>query len=503
MRLGGDSLAETILEMKEINKYFSGVCALDHAQLDLRKGEVLALIGENGAGKSTLMKILTGVYTKDGGTILYKGKELELHSPKDALDMGIGIIHQELNLMNDMTVADNIFVGREIMKGLIVDRKAENAEAAKLLGLLHMDIDPDERVGTLTVARQQMVEIAKALSYNSEVLIMDEPTAALTVGEIKDLFTVIRRLREQGKAIIFISHRMEELFDLSDRITVMRDGKYVGTKNTKETDVQEIIHMMVGRVIYEEAKDHSEIPEDAPIVLEAENLQADNVKNVSFYLRKGEILGFAGLVGAGRTETMLTLFGATPKKNGIIRKDGTEIRIHSPSDAVKAGIGYLSEDRKRYGLATSLTVADNTVMASLKDYVSSGLIRDRDIERISEESVKRLAIRTPGVHQTVKNLSGGNQQKVVIAKWLLRNCEILIFDEPTRGIDVGAKNEIYHLMKELVSEGKSIIMISSEMPELLRLSDRIIVMCEGRKTGELRIEETTQEKIMALATAEQ
>lgn len=493
-------MPETILKMENIDKSFSGVHALDKAELDLQKGEVLALIGENGAGKSTLMKILTGVYTKDDGSIIYKGKTIELNSPKAALMLGIGIIHQELNLMQHLSVADNIFIGKELRKGLFIDQDAEDEKTRELLDMLHIDIKPEDIVGNLTVAKQQMVEIAKALSYNSEVLIMDEPTAALTAAEIEDLFAVIEKLKQQGKSIIFISHRMEELMRISDRITVMRDGKYVGTRITKETNVQEIIQMMVGRTIFEEPKTYSDVAPDAEVILEAEHLVANNVKDVSFKLHKGEILGFAGLVGAGRTETMRALFGADARQSGTIRVKGKEVTIKNPSDAVKAGIGYLSEDRKRYGLATGLSVADNTVMASLSDFTTAGYINDGKIAAKTKDSVEKLKIKTPGIHQLIKNLSGGNQQKVVIAKWLLRDCDILIFDEPTRGIDVGAKSEIYKLMKELIDSGKSIIMISSELPELLRMSDRVMIMCEGRVTGELSIEEATQENIMSLAT---
>lgn len=346
-----------------------------------------------------------------------------------------------------------------------------------------------------------MVEIAKSLSHNNtKILVMDEPSAALTESEIEDLFTFIRRLKETGVGIIYISHRMDELKQITDRITVMRDGQYVGTVETAETSIDQVVQMMVGRVIYEEPKTHSNVGADAPVILEAEHLVSDDVKDVSFQLRKGEILGFAGLMGAGRTETMRLVCGADPRKSGVIRVNGQEVKIHSPRDAVAAGIGYLSEDRKRYGLCLGLSVSDNTVLSSLERFTTLGVVNDRKIEQASMSYVEKVHTKTPTVRTLVRSLSGGNQQKVVLSKWLLNDCDVLIFDEPTRGIDVGAKSEIYKLMNQLVEEGKSIIMISSELPELLRMSDRVVVMCEGRKTGELDIAEATQEKIMTLAT---
>ena len=494
-------MSETILRMQGIQKYFPGVHALDDAQLEVRSGEVLALIGENGAGKSTLMKILTGIYTKDDGSIELFGENVEITSPRDAQAKGISIVHQELNLMQDLTVAENIFIGRENTKGMFLDKAEQNRRAEELLQSLHLDISPKTIVRRLTVAKQQMVEIAKALSYNNtKILIMDEPSTALTESEIEDLFTFIRQLKATGVGIIYISHRMNELFQITDRITVMRDGQYVGTVQTAETNMDEIVQMMVGRVIYEEPKSHSNVPADAPVILEAEGLESLDVKNVSFQLKKGEILGFSGLMGAGRTETMRLICGADKRSGGKIKVNGKEVNIRTPKDAVAAGIGYLSEDRKRYGLCLGLSVADNTAMASLDD-VSSGLfINDGKVQMEAEKYKAQLSTKTPTVKTLVRSLSGGNQQKVVISKWLMRDCDILIFDEPTKGIDVGAKSEIYKLMNKLASEGKSIIMISSEMPELLRMSDRIVVMCEGRVTGELDISEATQEKIMTYAT---
>ena len=494
-------MGETILRMQGIQKYFPGVHALDDAQLEVRAGEVMALVGENGAGKSTLMKILTGIYPKDGGTVEFMGEQLELTGPKHAQDLGICIVHQELNLMQHLTVADNIFIGRESTKGLFLNQADQNRRTQELLDSLHLSIDPKAVVRTLSVAKQQMVEIAKALSYNNtKLLILDEPSAVLTDTEIDDLFTFVRQLKATGVGIIYISHRMDELKRITDRITVMRDGQYVGVLETAQTEIPEVVRMMVGRTIYEEPKTQSAVPADAPVILECEHLNSIDVKDVSFQLKKGEILGFSGLMGAGRTETMRLLCGADPMDSGVIKLNGKEIKVKSPRDAVKHGIGYLSEDRKRFGLCLNLSITDNTVMPSL-DILSKGLlVNDSKFDKLSDDYIEKIRTKTPSTKAKVGSLSGGNQQKVVISKWLLRDCDILIFDEPTRGIDVGAKSEIYKLMNQLASEGKSIIMISSDMPELLRMSDRVVVMCEGRVTGELDISEATQEKIMTYAT---
>ena len=494
-------MSEALLEMKDIQKSFPGVHALDNACLDVRCGEVHALVGENGAGKSTLMKVLNGIYKKDSGHIIYKGEEIELSGPLDAQRRGIGMILQELNLMPHLTVAENIFIGKEPMiGGVFLDKRKANQAAKELLASMHLDINPTRTIKSLTVAKQQMVEIAKALNNKSELFVMDEPTSPLTDSEIEELFRFIRQLKAEGRGIVYISHRLEELWQISDRITVMRDGQYVGTVNTKDVTKQDIISMMVGRVIYEEPKQKSCVKPDAPVVLEAKHLVAANVKDVSFELHKGEILGFAGLVGAGRTETMRALFGADPRVSGEIFVDGKKVEIHSPSDAVHHGIGYLSEDRKTFGVATGLSVRDNCVMADLPNYQLGPLMNDKKIDQVANDYIQKIAIKTPSLRQLVRNLSGGNQQKIVIAKWLIKRCNVLIFDEPTRGIDVGAKSEIYKLMNKLVEEGKSIIMISSEMPELLRMSDRIVVMSEGAITGELDICEATQTNIMTLAT---
>ena len=488
-----------ILKMTDIDKRFQGVHALKKCSLNMRAGEVVALVGENGAGKSTMMKILTGIYQADEGEIRYEGKPVLFKTPKDAQDAGISIVHQELNLMNHLTVAQNIFIGRE-GKGFFLDDKAINRKAEQLFERLGVRINPQEKVMNLTVGKQQIVEIAKAISYDSKIIVFDEPTATLTDSEIDVLFEIINDLRDKGVGMIYISHRMDEIKRITNRVTVLRDGEFVGTKNTDEIDISEVIQMMIGRVAYEEPKQASIVPSDAPVVLKVENLTSKDVHGVSFELHKGEILGFAGLVGAGRTETARLIFGADKKDSGDIYVNGKKVDIKTPADAVRNGIGYLSEDRKRYGLAVKMNVADNDVMATLDDYVKAGFVDDAKIRATAQEYVKKINIKTPSVMQTVKNLSGGNQQKVVIAKWLIRNCDILIFDEPTRGIDIGAKSEIYKLMNILAESGKSIIMISSDLSELMRMSDRVLVMCEGAQTGTMLIEEADEHSIMTLAT---
>lgn len=494
-------MGSVILTMKGIKKSFTGVQALKNGELELKEGEVVALMGENGAGKSTLMKILTGIYQKDEGSIVYNGKEVAYKGPSESEAAGIAIVHQELNMMNDLTVAQNLFIGHEMMKGALIDDQAMNHRASEIFQLLHIDINPAVRIGSLTVGKQQMVEIAKAISGQAKVIVFDEPTAALTDSEIEELFKVIRDLKAKGAGIIYISHRMDEINLISDRVTVMRDGEYVGTLITKDCTKNDIIKLMVGRTIFSEPKTKSAVPEDAPVVLKCEHLNRGNaVKDVSFELRKGEILGFSGLMGAGRTETARLLFGADPCDSGQIYINGQKVKFRSPKDAVRAGIGYLSEDRKRYGLIVDKSIEENTVISSIENFTKGFFVDLKKTRDVSEQFAKELKTKTPSVSQMVKKLSGGNQQKVVIAKWLCRDCDILIFDEPTRGIDVGAKSEIYALMEKLVSAGKSIIMISSELPEVLRMSDRVIVMCEGRVTKTLNIEDANQEVIMEAAT---
>ena len=490
------------LKMENIVKNFGTVHALKGVRIDLYEGEVHALMGENGAGKSTLMKILTGIYDKDSGKIIYNGAEVSFTKPKEAMDNGIVIVHQELNMIPHLSVAQNIFIGREeIQMGIFTDDNAINKKTDELFRLLNITLDPKEKVGSLTVGKQQMVEIAKAISMEAKVIIFDEPTAALTEVEIEDLFKIITDLRKKGMGIIYISHRMDEIAKITDRVTVMRDGEYVGTLLTEATTKEEIISMMVGRVIYEEPKEKSLVPKDAQVMLKVKGLnKGRSVIDLSFELKKGEILGFSGLMGAGRTEMARLLFGADEKDSGEIFIKGEKVAIKSPEDAVKHRIGYLSEDRKRYGVITGMSVADNTVMTCLSKFCKSLFIDDNAIKKASEKYIKALGTKTPNATTLVKNLSGGNQQKVVISKWLEEDCDILIFDEPTRGIDVGAKSDIYQLMTDLAAKGCAIIMISSELTEILRLSDRIVVMCEGKKTGELAIEEATQEKILHYAT---
>jgi ribose transport system ATP-binding protein len=503
MRADDVKHSDPILRLRGIGKEFFGNSVLRDIDLDVRAGEVHALVGENGAGKSTLMKILAGIYQPDAGSLRFRGEDVVIPNPRAAQQLGISIIHQELNLMPHLTVAQNIFIGREPRARLpfILDDQALNARARALFESLHLRMDPRRRVGDLAVAEQQMVEIAKALSFNAAVLIMDEPTAALTDTEIGELFRIIRQLRESGVGVVHISHRLEELKQISDRVTVMRDGRFVATLATAEASLEQIISMMVGRTIFEEA---SEIPENAQneVVLEVRHLNRGRmVRDVSFELRKGEILGFAGLVGAGRTEVARAVFGADRADSGEILVHGTPVRIASPSDAVRNGIGYLSEDRKRFGLALGMDVESNIVLASLRRFVGwLGRINSRLTRSASQRQVTNLAIKTPSLRQKVRNLSGGTQQKVVVGKWLTADTEILIFDEPTRGIDIGAKSEIYRLLNDLARDGKAIIMISSELPEILRMSHRIVVMCEGRITGILPAAEATQEAIMGYAT---
>lgn len=493
-----------LLTMKNIKKSFSGVAALKNAELELNKSEVVALMGENGAGKSTLMKILTGIYSKDEGTVTFEGKEVEYKSVSESEEAGIAIVHQELNMMNDLTVAQNLFIGKERKKGIFIDDAKMAGDAKELFKKLNVDINPNVKIGSLTVGKQQMVEIAKAISTNAKVIVFDEPTAALTDSEIEELFKVINDLRAKGTGIIYISHRMDEINVISDKVIVMRDGEYVGTLVTKECTKDDIIKMMVGRTVFMEPKTKSDVAADAEVVLRCENLnRGKHVRDVSFDLRKGEILGFSGLMGAGRTEVARLIFGADPMDSGKIYIHGKEVSIKSTKDAVNAGIGYLSEDRKRYGLLVDKSVEENTCLSSLEKFTKGLFIDGSKSKTVSEKYVQELRTKTPSVTQIIKKLSGGNQQKVVIAKWLVKDSEILIFDEPTRGIDVGAKSEIYDLMERLVKEGKSIIMISSELPEVLRMSDRVVVMCEGRITGCLDISEASQEGIMTCATNRQ
>lgn len=493
------------IKMEKITKTFPGVKALDKCSFALRKGEVHALLGENGAGKSTLMKVLTGIYKKDGGRIEYFGEEREVYSTIDSQRLGITMIYQELNLIPHLSVAQNIFIGREIKKknSLSLDEKKMEQMAAKLLDKVNVSISPSAKVVKLTVAQQQMVEIAKAFSYDSKVIIMDEPTTALSDSEIKQLFRLIQSMKESGISIIYISHRMDEIKKICDRATIMRDGQYVNTVNVADVTIEEIIADMVGRKInYVRDRNNGNRISDE-VILEVEGLKWKNmVKGISFQLRKGEVLGFAGLMGAGRTESARTIFGAERKAEGKIRVRGQEVDIHSPYDAVAHGISYLSEDRKQFGLILSMSVENNITISSLDNLSSRlGVIDRENCRREAEKYIELLKIKTPSISKIAGELSGGNQQKIVIAKWLLRDNDILIFDEPTKGIDIGAKEEICNLLLKLAGMGKSIIMISSEMQELMKVCDRIVVMHEGLITGEVNAEDATQEEIMALASS--
>ncbi len=491
----------TLLDVRGISKSFPGVKALDSVNLEVRKGEVHVLLGENGAGKSTLMKILSGVYHPDAGVITYKGKPVVFRNATESQKAGISIIYQELNLIPHLTVAQNIFIGKEPVKwGLTIDSDAMNRDAAKLLERLNTRIDPRTQVRKLPVSKQQMVEVAKALSYDSDILIMDEPTSALTESEIEELFSVIRGLRAQGVGIIYISHRLEELKEIADRVTVFRDGRYISTDDFRDLTMDEIVRRMVGRDMDNKFPVKKARPADR-VILEVRGLRRRGERETaSFTVRAGEILGVAGLMGAGRTELARAIFGADPSDAGDILVNGEPVKIRTPIDAIRNGIGYLSEDRKTFGLALTMQVKDNITMAYLDEVSSrSGRIR-KDMEKsVSERFVRDLGIKTPSIAQIVKNLSGGNQQKVVIAKWLFRNANVLIFDEPTRGIDVGAKYAIYELMDQLAAAGKAIIMISSELPEVLGMSDRIMVMCQGGITGIMDRAGATQEKILQYA----
>lgn len=494
-----------LLDLKGMSKTFPGVKALSNVNLDLRAGEVLGLCGENGAGKSTLMKVLTGIYQPDpGGEIWIKGEKVHVTGINHARDLGLAIIHQELNIVPDLTVAQNLYLGRpgSTRAGIVNDKKL-NKDAQELFDHLKMDINPKAYCRDLSVARLQMVEIARALSYNADILIMDEPTAALTIEETDALFDLIHDFVTPSTGLIYISHRMPEIKQITDRVVVLRDGEYVGTVNTDEVEMQEIISMMVGRKLKSDVRPAAK-PQTDETVLEVKNLSTKNlIKNVSFDVKKGEIFGFAGLMGAGRTEVARCVFGADPRTEGDIYVHGKKVRITNAKDGVTNGIGYLSEDRKRFGILLDADVKANVTLADMKDYAKAGFVDDRKIRRTALDYVDKLRIRTPSINQTLLNLSGGNQQKVVIAKWLVRDSDVLIFDEPTRGIDVGAKEEIYQLLENLAAQGKAIVVISSELPEVLRLSNRIAVMAQGRIIGILDNEEATQEKIMELATVGQ
>ena len=494
------SKKETIVSMKDICKSFPGVKALDHVQFELCSGEVMALLGENGAGKSTLMKILSGVYTRDEGSLTIFGKEYGDLTPKLAQEVGVAIIHQELNMCRHLSVAENIFLGREKKNGIVLANAEMEREAASILNELKIDLDPRQVVGELPVSKQQMVEIAKALSTNARILIMDEPTSALTAKEIDDLFRIIKELRAKGCGIVYISHRLEELQYIVDRVTIMRDGQYITSMDFKDTTMDQIIANMVGREIKEQFPRVS-CPKGKKI-FEVKNLNAGRmVRDINFSLYEGEIVGFAGLMGAGRTETTRAIFGVDPKDGGEIILDGKTLTITNPKDAIQAGIVLAPEDRKKDGLCTKLSIRHNIALPNLDIICNKlGVVNRKKESEMCSDAVKNLKIKTPDVEINAGNLSGGNQQKVVVGKWLARNSRVVIFDEPTRGLDVAAKVEIYNLMNELKKQGIAVMFVSSEMPEVMGISDRIIVMCDGRITGELDAKGVEQSEILTLAT---
>lgn len=487
-----------LLEMSGIRKSFPGVQALSDVSLKLQRGKVLALMGENGAGKSTLIKTLGGAHRPDAGTIAIDGRPVDLASPMAAIEAGIGVIYQEFNLIPALTAWENIFLGRE-QTGLFVDRSGERSRATALFERLGVDIPLDIPSRQLSIAQQQLVEIAKALSQDVRILVMDEPSAALTPQEVRSLFAIIRELRSQGIGIIYISHRLDEIFDIADAITVLRDGQHAGDAPTSEITRQQLIELMVGRSIENEfPKQAADIGETSLVVTGV--CRGTSVSNVSFEVRRGEVLGLTGLVGAGRTELVRLIFGADTRDAGQIALDGRVLNINSPGDAIRAGICLLTEDRKSQGLVLCRSVRENFGLPNMQHLSAYGVMQQRQERAAFSAFVDTLRIRIPHQEQPARNLSGGNQQKVVLAKWLQQNAEVLIFDEPTRGIDVGAKHEIYQLMNDLTAQGKSIIMISSELPEVLGMSDRILVMHEGRITGEISdVASTTQEDVMELA----
>lgn len=500
----GRKSMEYVLELKNIYKSFPGVKVLEDVTLQVRPGEVHALMGENGAGKSTLMKILMGIYKADQGSIFLEGKETVIHGPKDAMSKGISMIHQELNTVLDMEEAENVFVGRELLKKgfeklKIVDIARMREETGKYFREMNIDIDPRAKMRTLSVAEMQLVEIVKAISLNSRIIVMDEPTSAITEKEATVLFAQIERLKKQGVAIIYISHKMDEIFRISDTITVLRDGQWIGTKPAKELDNDMLIKMMVGRELTDiYPKDPVEIGD---VILEVKNLsRGKKVRDASFSLRKGEVLGIAGLVGAGRSELVETIFGLYPKTGGQIFLHGKEVHIKSAADAIKNKMALITEDRKQTGLNLIVSVKENIASVSIGKLSNHGIVNDKKINEVSEKYIKELKIKTPDGNAIVGNLSSGNQQKVVLAKWLLDEPDIIIFDEPTRGIDIGAKRDIYLLINNLAKEGKAVIVISSEMAEVMGICDRILVMAEGRINGEVQREEFSQEVIMGYAS---
>ncbi len=496
---------EYILEIKNVRKEFPGVIALDDVSLYLRRGEIHALVGENGAGKSTLMKILAGIYTPDQGEILLDGKPFQAKNPVDALEKGISMVHQELDLVPEMTVEENVFAGREKTKGLMIDKKEMLRRCQELVDDLEIDISPKAKIKTLSTAEQQMVAITRALAFDADIIIMDEPTSAITDREVEQLFRIIRRLKSQGKAIVYISHKMDEIYNLTDEVTVLRDGQLIGSRKTKDVTNDELINMMVGRElsnVYVKNAEQTVEYDENEVILRVEGLSREHeFQDVSFEVKRGEILGFFGLMGAGRTEVMDTIFGLRKANTGSVTLKGQNTA--TVRDAIRGGMAYITEDRKYSGLNLIGSVKDNISMAYLSMVTRWGFLLDFKKERDTvDDLIEKLNVKCSSREMLTGNLSGGNQQKVVIAKWFMGNPDLLIMDEPTRGIDIGAKAEIYKLMDMLVKSGKAIIMISSETPELLGMSDRVIVMHEGKVTGKFDRDELEQEKLMAYAIGE-
>ncbi|MDF1814647.1 MAG: sugar ABC transporter ATP-binding protein [Verrucomicrobiales bacterium] len=487
------------LQLKNVTKTYPGVVALDNVSLDIIEGEVHALVGENGAGKSTLIKTCTGAITPDKGTVVIQGKEFTALTPKLSVQNGVGVIYQEFNLVDELSVAENIFLGRAKRKGLVIDRGAMEQEAAKIFEQFEINIDPKRLVGELTVGYQQLVEIAKAISQNAKMLIMDEPSAPLTQTEVEALYAMVEKLKASGVTIVYISHRMDEIFRLSDRVTVLRDGQKIETLNTADTDLDKLVTLMVGRELTETyPKRNSSVSDE--VLLKADRISGEIVDNVSLEIRKGEVLGLAGLIGSGRTELAEILFGFKPKTDGQITLNGREINPKQPKEAIQEGIALVPEDRKRLGALLDLTIKDNITVSILERISKFFTVDTKEEQKVADYYKEAIRIKTPNLEQKIKNLSGGNQQKVIIARWLATKPDLVIFDEPTRGIDVGAKSEIYTLVNELVTSGKAILMISSEMEEVMGMSDRIIVLHEGKVTGELERKDFSQEKIMNFAS---
>ena len=495
-------MSDNILELKHITKLYPGVVALNDVSLEVRRGEILALVGENGAGKSTLIKTCSGAITPTQGEIVINGKSFTGMTPQTSEQNGIGVIYQEFNLVGDLSVAENIFLGRAIRKGMVIDLKAMERESKKILDSLNIKINPKTLVKTLSVGYQQMVEIAKAVSQNAKLLIMDEPSAPLTSAEVEVMFAIVDKLKAGGVSIIYISHRLDEIFRLADRITILRDGQYVTTLNTDETNKDELVKYMVGRQLTEVYPKRDEICVKDEVIFEAVNVSGNGDKNISFKIHRGEVLGLGGLVGAGRTEFAELMFGMRPKTAGKFIFKGKEISPKTPKDAIELGIGLVPEDRKKEGALLGMSIRCNINMPIYQRISKGTVINEKKEEEIAQTYRKEISIKTPTLDQLVKNLSGGNQQKVILAKWLAADSELLIFDEPTRGIDVGAKQEIYTLINHLVEQGKTVLMISSEMEELMGMSDRILILAEGNMTGELNKSEFNQERIMQLASIE-